>query len=503
MTTDQSILDELYKLDPSLKEHEARLLELIKMMREQRPDVTPDPQFIRELRSLLLERASSTSSTSSFFTMPRFTYALTGAIVGILVAGPAAYYFSQGGNFALPTESDNEELFSYAIEPAGERAFGDLSNAQPGMAGGMGGREMGAGGGGNAVASVPQNADGAADAKMMIYPPVSYEYRYVFSGSGTLPGLTEQSIDVLKRQKERTSVAFAAIASNFKSPFIDLGSFDGATVDNITFAQRGNRGYMFNLALREGSININQNWETWPHPESACRDEACWQRYRMTVDDVLPDEQVIGIANDFAEEHGIDLSRYGAPEVNDQWRMDYERATDKSQIWIPDVQTVVYPLLVEGKPVYDESGNKSGVSINVNVRQKAVSDVWGIMDQTYSSSEYAAITDEATVKTFIEKLDAQPVMPLAMEDGTKIERKTITITLGEPQLAYAKYYLYGDGSKPADELVVPSLIFPVERTEGEQGFGFWRRAVVVPLAKELLEQRLNPQDGVVMPMGRG
>lgn len=496
-TAIQEILDELYKLDPTLKEHESELQKLIAGLIKHRPDVTPDPQFLRELRGLLLQRADEFAaprpSFFSTFTMPKFSYALTGAILGVLVAGPTAYYLSRNGSSLPPTGGDGQALFSYEVTPTEERAFGDLSAAQPMQAGGRGGgvaNEM--------AATRPQSGGGGGDmtmdSKIGLYPPVTYEYKYEFAGSGSFPPLSEQTVNVLKRQIGKSSVSLSAIAANFRTPFLNLDSFNGAQVDNVTFTQRGDRGYMVNVNLRDSSMNINQNWEAWPHPENACQDEACWQRYRVGINDILPDDQVISIANAFAQAHGIDLSRYGEPEVNAQWRTEYERATDKSQVWIPDVQTVIYPLLVEGKPVHDESGNKSGISVNVNIRQKAVSDVWGIADQTFLSSEYDAVTDEAKVREYISALDAQPVMPLTMEDGTPIERKTVTVYLGTPQMAYAKYFLYNDPSKPAEELVVPSLIFPVEKTDSSDGFIFWRQSIVVPLATELVDQRLNQQN---------
>jgi hypothetical protein len=504
MTTDQSILEELYALDPSLRQHEPRLKELIAQLRAKRPDATPDPQFLRELRVLLLDRAADLSAPrSSFFTplsMSRFTYAVTGAILGVLVAGPTAYYLFNGGQPSFTStglESDGD-LFSYSVAPTDGRAFGDLSQAQPQQAGGRGG-----GGAENMAmdAARPQSGGGGGvDAKLAIYPPVAYEYRYTMSGA--LPSLPGETVDVLKRQKGTKSVPLSAIASRFQTPFMDLETFDDAIVDSVTFVQNEQKGYMVSISAREGTLSVSQNWEKWPQYGQECRDEACWRRYRLTPNDLLPDAEVIRIAKAFADAHGIDLSRTGEPEVDSQWRVEYERMQDKSQAWVPDVQRVVFPFLVEGKPVYEEGGQKSGVSIGVHVREKLVSDVWGVMDHTYLSSAYPAVKDEQAIRDYVNATDRIFIDPAAMErDG--VERKTVTVRLGAPELAYAKYFLYDNPNRVGEEVVVPSLVFPVENVEGD--VSFWRKNIVVPLADDLLKQRLSPQDGQVMPLmnGRG
>jgi hypothetical protein len=89
-------------------------------------------------------------------------------------------------------------------------------------------------------------------------------------------------------------------------------------------------------------VNIDANWEQWP--QSKCTTEACYKNEQVKIGDIPADDVLIGIARDFVSEHGIDLSHYGDPEVDNSWKRDYERATDTSLAYVPDTQRVVFPL---------------------------------------------------------------------------------------------------------------------------------------------------------------
>jgi hypothetical protein len=251
-------------------------------------------------------------------------------------------------------------------------------------------------------------------------------------------------------------------------------------VDNLTIAQDTDRGYMVNLMLRDGTVNISANWEKWPHPEQDCRDEACYAKYRTKITDLLSQEQLLQIAGAFVSEHGIDVSHYGAPEVDETWKRDYDRAQDKAQAYVPDAQTVVYPLLTEGRPVFDQGGAKQGIRVNVNVRQKLVSDVWGIQNLQYLRSDYAALSGSGDVLDYLAHLDR--MAPDAYPQGMKVKR--VKVTLGEPTLGYASYFTYENAQ--TRELIVPALLFPVQNVA--DGQYLWQQTIAVPLAKDLLKQ---------------
>jgi hypothetical protein len=356
----------------------------------------------------------------------------------------------------------------------------------------------GGGGGGGAPEVDSKIAAGSNPVSdTMIYPPGEFlQYDYEFTG--TLPDLTAEKVSVLKRQKNMTRIDLNAIKGSFDLGAINMNAFDGARVDSLTFTQDVPYGYMVSVQLSEGSIGVSQNWQKWPHPESNCKDDACWRSMQLKPGDIPSDEVILNAANSFVEKYGIDLTNYGTPEVDRQWMRDYERATDKSMAYVPEVQRVIYPLLIEGEPVYDEGGNKAGIQVGVHAREKKVSEMWGLVNNNYLRSDYAAVTDANAVTTFLNNFEKTPAEYLP----TDAKIRTIKIQLGTPVVAYTRMYMYDNDTN--DELLVPSLVFPVENVPN--GEYFYRTAITVPLAKDILariENRGQPmplaEPGVIDP----
>lgn len=501
MTNDlQSILGELYTIDPSLRDHEAELIPVIRAMMRTRPDVTPDPAFVEHLRMTLREKTTSArhsqlsiinSQFLSFLTMNHLRYTVTGVVLGALVVAPLTYSLTQSGRLpTTSTESDStQKLFSYSVENTGSKAFGNLSNANSGGGTPPASPVVNT----SMMATRPQSGGGGpegimADSKMIVNPEMT-EYHLIFDGQ--LPDLAS-SVDVFKRLKGASSADISKILASFNTGLINLSSFAGAKTDMISFYQDTKYGYMGTVSFRDGSISLNQNWEQWPHPENACQDDACFQRYRVKEADIPADDVLLEIANDFIAAHDIDVSQYGTPEVDRQYRIQYEAAADKSMFWFPDSVRVIYPLMIDGKPVYDEGGTKAGISIGVNVREKKVSDVWGITDQKYQKSSYPAVSDAETIKSYLAnygKIDRQ-----WLPQGSTV--KTADVTLGTPDISLVRMYSYENNA--SNELMVPALVFPVVRVS--DGSTFYQTTITVPLAADLLKERGIGGSPVPMPL---
>lgn len=505
-STLETILGDLYAIDPALREHEAQLKPLVELLLKNNPGQAPDAAFVEELRGRLRQHAavltekrrSSSSSLFSFFTMNPFSAALGGAVVAAVVLVPAVYY---GTGFApVPVPADGgTPLFTYAVNTVDNEAFGDLAAGTMAASG----RGQGGGGGGGVAmdAAMPAPmADESANSKMtadqamgrtMIAPEIT-QYEYSFTGE--VPAL-EAQVGVLKRTKNLAGSSLSSLLSHFNVGTIDLSSFGDAKLDNVTFSQSRSKGYSISMNMREGTVGINQNWATWPHPENECRDEACYQRYRVKLSEIPSEEATISVANAFLESHGVDRSQYGEPEVDMQWKVEYDRIADKSQAWVPDQLRVIYPLLIEGKVTHEEYGGKAGLSVGVSVREKAVTDLWGINSQTYDRSQYAGVTDKAVITDYLANFEKFSTAGYPPE--TKV--KTVKVQLGAPTAGYVK--MYKQEGQEGFEIFVPALVFPVENVEGNQPF--YRSAITVPLAKQLLEERLAQQGGGgVMPMPR-
>ncbi len=478
----QAILAELYEIDPSLREHEAELVPLLQKLLANDPAQRPSPAFVKKLRSELSARMNAMAgrlpagrqavehrvtyaSPSGFFN--RFAYALAGAVAAVVIAVPVTMQWAENGGFA-PTTTDERD--SQAAD--GYVALEDSDSTAPSMMGAtptannpvpyaMGRTQSGGGGG-----------DMMMDGKMSAVSPLIAPWNPVkYRLEGDLPALPQGEVEVLERNLRPLNIPFASIQNAFKDAAIDVSSFEGTSVDNVSVTQRTQFGYTINLSMQDGSVNINQAWEYWPHPESDCRDDACYERFRTKLSDIPADAEVIRIANAFIDDHDIDLSSYGEPFVDNAWRSEFERVEDKRMAWVPDSVRVVYPLVVDGKTVTEAGGGAAGVSVQVSAKHKRVSDVWGLTTYQFDRTDHPAVTERADVEKF-----------LSLSGGQNPEAPTVT--LKNPTIGFVRLYTYEDGANK--ELFVPALIFQV--TDVPKDVFYYQTSVAVPLSKELLDE---------------
>lgn len=487
----QAFLQELYAIDSSLRDHESEVLPLLELILKTDPGTSPDEEFVKRLRMRLKNHASVMSSIPAASPVwQKLLYALSGAATVAVILPVAFVAWNSVQDVQSPSQSatDGSSLFAYRIEEAGENAFGPLTDvtvapASAGMGGG-GERNQAGGGSGNVPAMAPM-ADMAmrADAKIAPFPMTQINYVY----DGEIKDL-QATVNVLRRNAKGSRVPLGNISNMLNLGMLDLDSFSGMNVESLSFAQNVPYGYMMNVNLRDATLNIDAQWDQWP--QSRCSTDACFQAQRVKISEIPADEQLIAIAKNFASSHGIDLGRYGEPEVQHQWKMEYDRTPDKSQAYIPDSLQVVFPFMIDGQATYDQSGAKSGIIISVHVKEKKVMSVWGIADRTYAESSYAGVTDPKVIKDFLGKMDNY----FGIADSRLAsDIKNVSVKLGTPTLAYATYFRYANDK--TDELLVPSLIFPVESVEGETQM-YVRNQIVVPLAADLLKEQSG---GGVMP----
>ncbi len=497
-TSITQFLADLYEIDPSLKAHEAELKPLLEKLIAEDPSSAPDSAFVQKLRMQLRDHVANLEEQSAGSVWQRFGYLFSAGITAAVIIPIAVVLTNQ------QPLTPGAPLFSNSVETTGKNAFGNLSDIVAGNTMvGTDARSMRpqSGGGGPENGAMPTTAVesyGMMDDRM-IMPWPQVQYRYVFSGALTD---LQDTVSVYKRNFKPLTIPLSALADKLNMGGLNMGSFNGMNVESVSFVQPVSYGYRMYVNMLDSSVSIDANYEKWP--QSKCQTEACWQAERVKIGDVLSDTDAISIAQAFAKDHGIDLSIYGTPEVDNNWRRDYDRATDKSLVYVPDQQRVIFPQLVDGKPVYDQSGLKTGLSISVQVKEKKVMNVYGIGDHSYLTSDYAGVTDAAAIQTFLSGIDNYNyyIDPAASvrEGGAKdADVKKVTVILGAPTLSYAQYYRYTQNRN--DELLIPSLVFPVERVEGETENAYYRQQVVVPLSKEMLEEMSKRPE--VMPMGRG
>ena len=481
----KQILNDLYAYDPGLKAREAELVSIIREILTLRPDTKFDEAFSRQLRFRLMNSADYSETKESWLgkiinatTMKKLNYAFgVLAVVAILVASTLYVNDQNGSKISFFTPG-------VKITKAGEGAFGELKNVS--NAGGQGG-----GGGAAAAPSVTDEARSNESGKMMttpgfggtseIYIPVNYKYVY----KGEALELTETKREVLKKQKS-DAYSMQGLLNSLNLGLINLGSFGSAKLQSASFYQDGQDGYYITVDAQNGSISLSGGWPK-VEPLIACLDvpaksselrAPCGEVPPIRPEQIPADSELISIANQFVAQHNISMEAYGQPEVRDEWRAQYERAENKSLVYLPDVVTVVYPLNLEGREVYDESGNKTGLMIGVNVRNRKVVSMYDLSLQQYQASDYEAVTDVSRIMKLVEQGGLYGYVDPSAQ-------RTITIELGDPKVEFVKMWNYSNNT--SEELLVPSLIFPViDQSQAEPYF--YRKAVVIPLVKQILDQ---------------
>lgn len=460
----QTLLQELYEIDPDLKAHEAELIPLIAQLLERDPAQKPTAAFVKKLRKELSTRADTMmngavehrmtyTTPSSFF--QRFAYAAAGAVAAVVIAVPVTLQYADQ-NTLVPPMNTGEEM----AMKTGDMDSSNQTSPSPTVSTGNPAYGRGQGGGG-----------GDAMGMSLIAPWNPVKYRL----EGDLPELPTGDVTVLERRLNRLNVPFSNIQSAFDDAAIDLSTFDNTSVESIALAQRRPFGYYINVSMTDGSVSINQMWDQWPHPENDCRDEACYRNLQPKLSDIPADADLIRIASAFLADHDIDLSEYGTPIVDETWRVNYDAMEDKRYAYVPDSMRVIYPLLVDGQIVVEAGGEPAGISVQVSIRHDRVSDVWGLTTYQFDRSQHDAVSDRATIESF-----------LAVSGSQTPEAPTVTLT--NPTLGYVRIFDYVNNVN--EELFVPALIFQVENVP--TGTYYYQRTVAVPLAKDLLEKATPP-----------
>ncbi len=480
------ILAELYGFDKSLQEHEKDLRKMIKEILVSRPDTKFDSAFKERLRVELLEKIDvlrsrkigSSFNFASLFAPKRLVYAGVGVIIALLVIIPLT---SRRGQQPV-TRLD----FGLQIAEVSDSAFGTLAQTEVESPAG----EKSLGGGGAAATATPSSqrlAEGGAEGGIvdepigkMIHPDYQINYHYIYQGEEIT--IDQEKMAVLKRVRgSRAAEQIASLLSRVDFDLMDLATFPQSKVQNLSFIQDKDFGYVINADLLEGRMSIYQNWSSWP--SSKCQDRKCFEAERLKIEDVPADEILIKIADAFIKEHGINIQSYGQPEVLDTRQDVYLENEDKENFYIPESIQVLYPLIIDGMDVYESyySGAKTGLRVMVNIKEKKVSDFSELTSQSYESSLYQTETDISKIMAIVEK---GGLGSYQFDKPTK----TVDIGISQPEIGYLRSWSYQEGER--EELLVPALVFPITKIPDEVSFykENIKENIVVPLIKKMLEE---------------
>jgi hypothetical protein len=446
------------------KEQEVR--EVVRAFLDARPDTRLNPRFKAALRRRLLGELQPSRSFPSLISlnlpMRRAYYFLGGGLAVVAVTAGLAYYQS---NKLLPGGSGNGGV---QITRIGEQAFGALSAANITQSGTLSDARQTAGGlvlkqesgGGTAAAPSVTVDQGTASASAPLAPRFN---QYVYRGeSFTQP---DSSVEVLKR---RTGERVGGVADLLRSSGLSLLSVsrtNDAAMQSVTYNLEG---YRVEVDFSTGRVSMFSQQAVIPMKETRLA------LPEFTSSAVLPDKEILQIARDFLSRFGINPPATGDPLV--------ERPYVPDGGYQPTEVTVVYPLIINGRSVYDTGGNRVGTRLSVNQQEKKVTGLYGLEAARFESSPYVAETDVSRILS-VAKVGGQ-LMIAAMDylAPDTPEAEPAISELGTPEPAYVQITQFNFENGTSSDLLVPALAFPLTK----KASAYMADRVVVPLAKDLL-----------------
>lgn len=481
----KKLLEELYAIDPSLRAREAELKPVVAKLLADKPEVHLDHTFLEQLKQTLLTKPFRMSEPTKTM-WPRLALFAGGfAVLAIVVTVTRNPSMSVQSSTVRSLSANAFGSLNGPTSPGSQSSSETVASPAPTALRAGGGAPMMAAATDAAVTNVGYAVGGSTGSvgKMMIAPAPYVQYKLVYKGEPLTLG--DETVKVYRRVQPtsgQTKLAGALGAIRFGG--LDLGSFGSADVTSFELVDGSDEGYIINVNVRDGVININQNWQTW-YP---CANGICPERAPLSASDVPSNEKLVDIANAFLQKHGLDTAVYGKPEVENTnygrpMPMTKELSVVSSPAYINDSVVVMYPVKVDNQEAVDTGGTKTGLRVTIDLRKQKVSSVWPIQDSQFESSAYAAVTDAKSVIAIAERNGYWYNDPAA---------KVKEISLGTPTRVLVQHYVYN--GMTSLELYVPALAFPVMNAPE----GYYQKTIIVPLAKELLEQQYG--GGVPTPM---
>jgi hypothetical protein len=471
------ILEDLYKIDPELQKQEKDLKEIIKKLLDSKPEVKIDQKFVQDLRKKILQGEDKKVAFKLNY-MNKFIYAGIGMAVMALVLIP--YYNNKDNNFTVTNILKDNGI---KIESVEEKAFGSLQNISNYDSGDLEANSRAGGGigvmglGSAEIGVIDVDDGGTGRSSIMPRPnPVIYEYQYV--GDDFL--VDKDSTAVVKRIKNTELLADKAVAlNNLDIGGLNYNKFSNLKINNISLHEDKDSGYIISIDSSEQRVSIYKDWQTWPQ-ENALNE-------RLEMSDVPSDGSIIAIANSFIENYNLDMSPYGEAVVDKSWLKNYEQAENKDTAYIPQTMTVIYPLVLNDKEVYNEYNNKYGLSVQVDIRDKKVSSVNEIVEHNYQSSNYEVVQDVNRIIDIAER-GGYRNYSYNIENN---EAEKIVVELGTPSLEMVRVWNYSPNG--SEELYIESYIFPVLNSDNNY---FYRDYLIVPIVEELVAEDERQNDNI-------
>lgn len=469
----------------------------------------------KSINNKSLAKKSPTKKVANYSTlnlMSDFSQALT--ITSIIILLTISFMVvGMQKKITLLEMSENQNYFGVLDEvkiiKKAKASFGNLaisylsdanSTRETSSAMGMGGQEIVPIAPNDSQISLEGSSDQASyglDSKM-IAPMDLIKYNYIYVGDDF--NLFSDEVEVYKKIVPDLSKEFSDFFSNKKISFFDLNKFSDISINNLTINEDRDYGYLIYLGLQDGNFSIYKNWQKWPNLDRLCAatgyEVSCYEQNRLTIEDILPDQEILNIANKFLSNYGISLDNYAVGVVQKSWLKYYIANNSEQSIYIPESISVIYPLKLSETIVYEEYGNYSGLTVEVDMKEKRVSGLYGLSYQYYESSLYNTETNKDAIMKIVDQGGRYPDYFYYEGD----DYKNIDIEVGTPTLGMVKIWQYDNSYSNGHELFVPAYIFPIV-SESESSY-FNKENIVVPAVKDFFiqESELTPLSGESLPI---
>jgi len=340
------------------------------------------------------------------------------------------------------------------------------------------------------------------DTKIVIgdnYVPTYPKYTYSGSGFEIPAGQSE----ILRRVKEGTNDSLTNNVQNILDNLLigemNFRQLQSVKLSSISVFEDRDYGYNVTVSIPEGTLSFFAQNDKWPDVCRNSTDTECYVKNQVKESEILSDDVAVRIAKDFVAKYSINVTQFGTPSVNHDWKVYYAMATDRTKFAFPTTVSVFYPLIVNGKNVYDEGGNLVGMNIDVDNKTKLVNNMYGLEYATWVKEYQAPLANSGAAA----KIALQGGR--YANDVTTLPANSVfkDVKLGTPTLAYVKMY---DDSKtavlyPYNEVLVPAYIFPTLNVENinKEGTLYVPKNIIVPLAKafaEVATANATPYDAI-------
>ncbi len=455
----QKIIQDLCEFDPELKKHEKQLEKTVAALLELKPENRFDQEFAKKLKKELLARRQKRFSVKIFKNAWFFVPA--GATVLFVVLLSSLYW----GGFSDQPSGPERGRVALEIEAREKEAFGPISAEIEEL------DTPGVHGGGQLTQEVNGDTPGLGVTGEQVVPRrVNYDFVYV--GDDFSP--EEENLSVFKRVKDDSlSRDLINQISSFDFDLLDLDSFQNKELRSFSFSEDREFGYSLEFNLRDNSLHLSKNRDRWPNPMMECQgDPACLEDIRLKPQDIPDNKTILEKSYEFMKEFGINTDYYGEGQVQDSWRQSYELSSNKDNFLVPDSLSVIYPLEIKGKQVFQKGGDSFGLNLEFDVRQGRVSGLNNFFLPQFESSLYPAVKQGEDIISQASK--GGLFKPFEHSDPTEIQE----IKLGTPNLELVRVYSRGSEGQESGNLYLPSFIFPV--VESPEDSYFLREYIVVP-----------------------